>query len=113
MPKIVTRDEVQARMAEGNVVLLEALPPEHYEKEHLPGALNMPHDQVDVLAEQLVPDKATPVIAYCANAPCANSGIAARSLERLGYQDVSDYELGKQDWIEAGLPVETGAVATP
>lgn len=110
MPKTVTRDEVQAAIAAGDVILLEALPPEHYEKEHLPGALNLPHDQVDALAEQLVPDKSTPVIVYCANGPCANSGIAARGLEQLGYQDVSDYELGKQDWIEAGLPVESGAV---
>jgi len=26
----------------------------------------------------------------------------------VGYENVSDYEGGKQDWIEAGLPVETG-----
>jgi rhodanese-related sulfurtransferase len=108
MPKAVTRDEVQARTAAGGVVLLEALPAEHYQKEHLPGALNVPHDEVDALAPQLVPDKATPVIVYCANGPCANSGIAARRLEELGYQDVSDYELGKEDWAAAGLPFERG-----
>jgi len=27
----------------------------------------------------------------------------------VGYENVSDYEGGKQDWIEAGLPVETGS----
>ena len=108
MPKAVTHDEVQARIAEGGVVLLEALPAEHYEKEHLPGALNLPHDEVDERAPLLVPDKATPVIVYCANGPCANSGIAARRLEELGYQDVSDYELGKEDWAAAGLPFEHG-----
>jgi rhodanese-related sulfurtransferase len=26
----------------------------------------------------------------------------------VGYENASDYEGGKQDWIEAGLPVETG-----
>jgi rhodanese-related sulfurtransferase len=24
----------------------------------------------------------------------------------MGYENASDYEGGKQDWIEAGLPVE-------
>jgi len=27
----------------------------------------------------------------------------------MGYVNVSDYEGGKQDWIEAGLPIETGS----
>ena len=110
MPKTVTRAEVQARLGDPKVVLVEALPPEHYEKEHLPGALNLPHDQVDALAPTLIPDKASPVIVYCANGPCANSGIAARRLEELGYTDVSDYELGKEDWFAAGLPFESGSV---
>ncbi|HEY3142984.1 MAG TPA: rhodanese-like domain-containing protein [Acidimicrobiales bacterium] len=107
MPKTVTREEVKALIEKGDSVLLEALPPEHYAQEHLPGALNLPHDRVDELAEALVPDKATPIVVYCSNGPCANSGIASRRLEQLGYQDVSDYELGKQDWVEAGLPTVT------
>lgn len=111
MPKTVAAQDVQSRMAAGDVVLLEALPSEHYDKEHLPGALNMPHDQVDELAPQLVPDKATSVIVYCASGTCANSGIAARRLEELGYEDVADYELGKEDWAEAGLAFEHGAAA--
>jgi rhodanese-related sulfurtransferase len=46
---------------------------------------------------------------YCANAPCPNSGIAARKLEALGYTDVAEYVEGKQDWIDAGLPTQSGA----
>lgn len=109
MPKIVTREHVQAVLGDPKVVLVEALPPTYYEKEHLPGALNLPHDQVDELAGSLIPDKATPVIVYCANGPCPNSGIAAQRLQELGYTDVSDYDLGKEDWFAAGLPFESGA----
>lgn len=111
MPKVVTREQVQAHIEAGDAVIVEALPFEHYEQEHLPGALNLPHDHVDELASQLLPDKATPVIVYCANGPCANSGIAARRLEQLGYHDVSDYALGKEDWVEAGLPTIKGVTA--
>jgi CBS domain-containing protein len=38
---------------------------------------------------------------------------AAWRLESLGFEDVYDYEAGKQDWAAAGLPVEgTGAART-
>ncbi|MEY2517597.1 MAG: hypothetical protein QOJ89_4955, partial [bacterium] len=36
---------------------------------------------------------------------------AAEQLAALGYANVRRYEEGKQDWMEAGLPVQTGAVA--
>jgi len=35
----------------------------------------------------------------------------ARRLTELGYTSVYDYELGKQDWVEGGLPTETGVAA--
>ncbi|MGH9156448.1 MAG: rhodanese-like domain-containing protein [Acidimicrobiales bacterium] len=40
---------------------------------------------------------------------CGNSGLAADRLRVLGYTDVRKYPGGKQEWIEAGLPVEAGA----
>ena len=108
----ITRDELKAQLDRGeDVILVEALPPMYYEDAHLPGALNLPHDQVDQLAPTLLPSKDAAIVVYCANAPCQNSGIAARRLAALGYSNVRDYEVGKQDWIEAGLPVERGAAA--
>lgn len=109
----ITRDEVKAKIDAGNVVVLEALPPLYYENAHLPGALNMPHDQVDVLAPQLVADKTADIIVYCSNGPCPNSAIASKRLVELGYSDVFEYELGKEDWIEAGMPVEQSTRPKP
>jgi rhodanese-related sulfurtransferase len=107
MPNIVNRDEVRKLIEADDVVVLEALPASDYESGHLPGARNMPHDQVDELAAGLVPDKDTPVVVYCAGGTCENSAIAARRLEQLGYTNVADYAPGKPDWSEAGLPLET------
>jgi len=104
----ITRDEVKARIDAGDVVVLEALPTLYYEDAHLPGALNLPHDEVDSLATELVPDKAANIIVYCSNGPCPNSGIASRRLDQLGYLNVFEYELGKEDWVKAGFPVEKG-----
>ena len=108
----ITREELATKLDRGdNVVLVEALPPMYYEDAHLPGAINMPHDQVDELAPALLPDTSAEIVVYCANYPCRNSGIAARRLTELGYENVRDYDAGKQDWIEAGLPTESGAMA--
>lgn len=92
------------------VFLAEALPPRYFAEAHLPGAVNLPHDQVAQLAPALLPDKGAEVVVYCASATCRNSDIAAQHLGRLGYGRVRVYRGGKQDWIDAGLPVETGAV---
>ncbi len=112
MVSTITRDELQAKLErKEKLILVEALPETYYLDQHLPGAINIPHDQVDALAPALLPDKAAQIVVYCANGPCRNSGIAARRLAGLGYTDVRDYHEGKQDWLEAGLPVERGPVA--
>jgi rhodanese-related sulfurtransferase len=111
--KKITRAEVQARLASGRkVVLVEALPEKYFLDAHLPGAVNLPHDRVEELAPALLPDRSAEIIVYCASGPCQNSAIAAERLTRMGYGDVADYHEGKKDWIEAGLPVESGPVPT-
>ncbi len=104
----ITREELKAKIDAGeDIVVFEALPQMYYEEAHLPGAINLPHDQVDELAPHLLPDKDREIVVYCSNLACQNSTIAARRLTQLGYARVRDYEAGKQDWIEAGLPVES------
>ena len=111
MVRTITRDELQAALANrSDVVLVETLRPEHYDQGHLPGAVHLHPDDVEQRARQLLPDRDALVITYCSNVACANSGAAAEKLVRLGYTNVRRYEAGKQDWQEAGLPLERGAV---
>ncbi len=110
MAKRISRDELKAKLDDSEpMVVVEALPASYYQDAHLPGAVNLPHDQVDELAPQMLPDKNALIVTYCANGPCPNSGIAAERLEALGYVKVREYYEGKQDWVEAGLPTESGA----
>lgn len=111
MADVINREELRRAIEEGSVVVLEALPPMHFDKEHLPGARNLPLDDLDELAGQLMPDKDQAIVTYCANDACRNSAIAAERLRGLGYANVREYRGGKQEWIEAGLPVEVGAPA--
>lgn len=63
MPESIDRDRVQELLRTG-AQLVEVLPKEEYEDEHLPGAVNIPIKEFDAgTAAQL--DRARPVIVYC------------------------------------------------
>lgn len=106
----ITREELKARIDRGeDLIVVETLGPGYYEDAHLPGAINIPHTKVEELAPAMLPDKSAEIVVYCSNKACQNSPQAARRLIALGYENVYDYEEGKQDWIEAGFPTESGA----
>jgi rhodanese-related sulfurtransferase len=108
--KAVERDELKAKIdRHESFVLVEILSPEHFRHVHLPGARNMPPDQVKELAPVLIPNKNTEVVTYCAGPTCHASADAARELIALGYTNVRHYAGGKQDWTSAGMPVERAA----
>ena len=103
----ITRDELKTALAGPNAPpLIEALPAKYYVDAHLPGAINIPHDLIAEKVTQVLPDKTAPIVVYCANGPCRNSGLAANTLSDLGYSNVRDYHEGKQDWRDSGLPLQ-------
>ncbi len=105
----ISRDELNEHLGNDfGMTLVEVLDPEYYKKFHLPGAINVPlGDSFDEGIQTAVPDKQKPVVVYCMDHDCQASPKAAQRMEQLGYQRVFDYEAGKIDWKEAGLPVET------
>ena len=109
MTNTITRAELRDAIESGDVTVVEALPARYFEDAHLPGAINIPHTEVAALAPELLPDKDAAIVTYCSNTACANSGIAQAHLAKLGYTNERKYAEGKQDWTEAGLPVEHGA----
>ncbi len=103
----ITRDELKNKMERGAAFFLaETLAESCYQHTHLPGALHLSPISVERDAPLVLPDKRAPIVLYCSDAGCLASGVVARELETLGYSDVRVYEGGKQDWMEAGLPVE-------
>ena len=105
-PNPISRDELHRSLRNGMpLTLVEALGPAYFDDAHLPGAVNIPPDQVDRLAPALLPDPAAQIVVYCSGT-CHNSEVAAQRLVDLGYRDVHVYLGGKEDWVEHGLPVE-------
>ncbi len=112
MTRNISRDEIKQHLDDNEpMILVEALPAKYYTDKHLPGARHLPHDQVDGLALEVLPDRDAFIVVYCANAPCQNSTKASYALGKLGYTNVAEYVEGKQDWVDAGLPTKSGRQA--
>lgn len=103
----ISREELQREIAAGTVVVVEALPDTYYADGHLPGARNLPLDDMVGRAGDVLPDLAASVVTYCTGTSCPNSRIAAEQLTKLGYTNVRAYEGGKEDWTGADLPLES------
>jgi len=69
---------------------------------HIPGAINIPHDQVAQHIDEL--DSSRGVALYCMVGPRARKGESA--LLAAGYMKVFHLEGGLAAWKAAGLPVE-------
>jgi rhodanese-related sulfurtransferase len=63
MPRQVDRDGVR-RLMERGAQVVEVLPREEYEEEHLPGAISLPLRRVESEARRVL-DPERPVVVYC------------------------------------------------
>ncbi len=68
MESTISTKDLKARLdRKGSIKLVETLAPERYREAHLPGALNIPPEKIKELAPQLLPQKDTEIVTYCAN----------------------------------------------
>jgi rhodanese-related sulfurtransferase len=109
MTALITRDELRAEIEASAVTVVDALGESYWASQHLPGAIFLVADDVEANAPVLLPDRSAAIVTYCSNLACPNSGQVAAKLERLGYTNVRKYREGIQDWVEAGLPIESAA----
>jgi rhodanese-related sulfurtransferase len=109
MDRAISTKGLKSRLDQKQVTVVETLAPERYREAPIPGALNIPPEQIRELAPQLLPNKNAEIVTYCANTHGHASEYAARELAAMGYKNVAHYPEGKQGWMEAGLPVEKAA----
>ncbi len=107
MAQKIQRDELEQAIGAGAVTVVETLRAEHFADGHLPGAIHIHFEQIAQQAPSLLPDKDAAIVTYCSNTACRNSEAAANQLTAMGYTNVRKYAEGKEDWQQAGLPLET------
>jgi rhodanese-related sulfurtransferase len=63
-PRSIDRDEVRRLIADEDAQLIEVLPAQDFEEEHIVGAINIPIKELDERAPREI-DRERPVIVYC------------------------------------------------
>ncbi len=99
----VLREELMQRVKQGLVTVLDVRPEEEYAAGHLPGAINIPPDELEQRLQALDPQQE--VVAYCRGPHCVMSFDAVEKLRQRGIK-ASRLEDGFPEWKSAGYPVE-------
>jgi rhodanese-related sulfurtransferase/DNA-binding transcriptional ArsR family regulator len=100
----VGRDELLRRVAAGQVTVLDVRPPGEYAAGHLPGAVNIPIDQLAERLGELPAD--SEVVAYCRGPFCVFAHDAVRLL-RVHGRRARRLDDGVVEWKQAGRSLAT------
>jgi rhodanese-related sulfurtransferase/DNA-binding transcriptional ArsR family regulator len=96
-------DELAARLKAGSVILVDVRPAEEYVAGHIPGAISIPHDELEGRLRELPRDQE--VVAYCRGPYCVFADQAVATL-RGKRRKARRLEGGLPEWKTAGLAVE-------
>ena len=99
----VSRNELLQRTRDNLVTVLDVRPPDEFAVGHVPGAVNIPLDELEARLAELDPDHE--IVAYCRGPWCVLSFEAVAALRARGFK-IRRLEDGLPEWRAAGLPVE-------
>lgn len=91
--------------APGELLLLDTRSPAAFASGHLPGALSLPHPQIDAAALAEMPAGAL-MVTYCWGPACNAATKGAARIAGLG-RPVKEMIGGFDAWVREGFPVET------
>lgn len=103
----LSEDALLARQAkhDASLFVLDVRTPEEFAAGHVPGAVNIPHDQVAARLADVPKNK--DVVLYCRSG--RRAGIAADTLAAAGYKRLFHLEGDMLAWTAQGRPVEKAA----
>lgn len=108
--KEVSPEEADARRAEG-AVFVDVREQNEWDAGYIPGAVHVPRGFLEQNIEAVVPDRAAPVILYCAGG--TRSAYGAATLGQLGYTNVASMSRGFEGWKALGLPWVSPTALSP
>ena len=101
----ISNSQLAAQIKEGHAPLvLDVRSAEEFKSGHIPGAVNIPIDELPSRLGELKVAKGDEVVVHCERGPRAAKAEAL--LVQSGYTDVVDLSGHMKGWRDAGLPVE-------
>jgi rhodanese-related sulfurtransferase len=101
--ELLSATELDERLEQGKVVLLDVRPEAEYRSGHIAGAVSAPLERLELIAPGL--PKRREVVAYCRGPYCVYADEAVRLLRVRGVR-ARRLDVGFPEWRRAGLPVE-------
>jgi rhodanese-related sulfurtransferase len=101
--ELLSAAELEERIEQGKVVVLDVRPEAEYRAGHITGALSAPLDRLETIAPEL--PKRREIVAYCRGPYCVYADDAVRLLRARGLR-ARRLDVGFPEWRRAGLPVE-------
>ncbi len=92
--------QAEQELSADKAVVLDVREPDEYEQGALPGAVHIPRGTLETSVEGRIPDKSSHLVVYCAGG--TRSAFAAKTLQELGYTDVSSVIGGFNRWKDEG-----------
>lgn len=102
-------DLAAALRAGERVVVIDARSADAHAREHIPGAISLPHRTMDAATTAAI-DRAALVVTYCDGIGCNASTKGALAMARLGFR-VKELIGGLDWWKRDGHPTTQGASA--
>jgi rhodanese-related sulfurtransferase len=93
-----------------NVVVVDARSPQAYQREHIPGAINIPHRTMNQETTKQI-DKTSLVVTYCDGIGCNASTKGALNMTKLGFR-VKELMGGLDWWKRDGYKTKGSTVGT-
>ena len=90
-----------------SIIVIDARSPEAYQKEHIPGAVNIPHRRMSEETTRKL-DRAALVVTYCDGIGCNGSTKGALNMTKLGFR-VKELIGGLDWWKRDGHKTEGAA----
>jgi molybdopterin/thiamine biosynthesis adenylyltransferase/rhodanese-related sulfurtransferase len=88
----------------GEPLIVDVREQDEWDEGHIPGAVHIPRGNLESRIERAAPDPSRPLLVYCSVGN--RSAFAAKTLEEMGYEDVTSLADGFTDWKRNGFPVE-------
>jgi polyisoprenoid-binding protein YceI len=110
----ITTSELQSRLqSRKDLILLNVLPEIYFNRERIPGSINLDGYKMDFIAEleKTGIKKDTAIVVYASGGDCEASASAAERMLQHGWSKTLDYHDGLAGWKNAGLPLQATAPA--
>ena len=91
----ISMDEAVKMMKdEKNYIILDVRRPDEYAEGHIPGAINVPNEEIGTVEIAELPDKSQLILVYCRSG--RRSKEAAKKLAKLGYTNSDAHNIGAE-----------------